>query len=80
MKEEPRRYFKWARILTHITFPIYSSCSALSLFLLAIIFIQLSNPQGEGTRGTTRSSGSSIQSIKVEEFDEEAEVQARIWN
>jgi hypothetical protein len=49
------------------------------MILLAVILIRLSKPLEENNRKSTTSS-SSVQSIKVEEFDEEAEVQARIWN
>ena len=78
-KRDLNPYLNTEKILTHIALPINSAAMSLSMFLLAIIFIQLSKPQDEDNRKSTTSS-SSIQSIKVEEFDEEAEVQARIWN
>ena len=79
LKKDLIPYLNTQRIITNIALPINSAASSLSMILLAVILIRLSKPLEENNRKSTTSS-SSIQSIKVEEFDEEAEVQARIWN
>ena len=47
--------------------------STIALILLAMIFWDLASPAEEETR-------ESVSSIQVDDFDEEAELQARIWN
>lgn len=50
----------------------------ISQFLLIGIFWDLGRP--ENTRQETWNSATSFSSIKIDEFDDDAELQARIWN
>ena len=70
-------------VLLMIATPLLEVCAFFSQALLCVIFVQLSatqQPDQTGEEQDDQSSISSFKSIEVKSFDEEAEVQARIWN
>lgn len=73
-------------MLDNIASPFLVISATISLSILAVIFFKLSkeepeyDPSRKSSRMSSLKSGSSIKSIVVAEFDEDAEFQARIWN
>jgi len=65
-------------VLTYIGTPFMVLCAFISLSLLVVIFVRLSTLPAQDI--TARKSDSSYKSIEVAEFDEDAELQARLWN
>ena len=55
-------------------------CMFISEVCLCVIFVQLSKKTDDLTSRDTQTTSTDIQSIEVESFNEDDEMQARIWN